>query len=138
MSIMRKGVQAARRRFQKEVVDEELKARYRVAYKQADVRYKRKILSEKRKSWREFLEATNPDRPFGEKFKFMKGSINYRLNLSTIKMDNVSTHDLKSTYKALLEQHFGQDHSEEDTFQQSRIRNSNPKLGKNDKLFSIE
>lgn len=82
------------------------------------------------------MESTNPDHPFGTSFKYMKGSVNYRLNLSAIKLNNVSTNDLRTTYMSLLEYHFGKDRPHDDTENQRNIREQTLYLGKNDKLFS--
>lgn len=72
--------------------------RHKMPNKRAEAEYKRAVIKAKT----EFL-AAEPRKPFGPRCKFMRGTANYRLNLTTVK-------DVEGD---LIKYHFANDHPQD-------------------------
>lgn len=111
----------------------------KVQYESARANFTTEIARAKRASWKQFMEESNPIKPFGASYKYMRDVVNYRLKFTGYKhsdgfMGSTTTY-VDGTYKPLIDYHVTIDHIEDNNAWQRHVRRGVDSLGHKNKIF---
>ena len=141
LTILRKKVNALRRRFQRTMNNEDLRAERKEKYLEGKRTYQTKMQYEKLSSWKKFCTLTDGTNPWNAVYRIAAGKLKNITNLTTLqKPDGTFTEDTASTLNLMLQQFIPDDNPETDSQQQAEIRelmNEEINTG-DDKIFTQE
>ena len=141
LTIMRKRMNALRRRFQRTKDNEELRTQRRIQYTEAKTNYATTIRKAKSISWKEYCSVTTCNNPWNEAYRLAAGKQKSSTQITTLrKPDGTLTEDLQETLKYMLE-HFAPDdtqHDDSDLHKQARTLSMEPMYTEDDKDFTVQ
>jgi len=106
LTIMRKGFNALRRRYQRTTNNENLRTHRKAQYLEGKTRYASTIKNEKFSSWKAFCNLTPANNPRNEVYKLAAGKKKLKTRLTTLRKPNgTQTKDTANTLRHILE-HF--------------------------------
>lgn len=121
--IMRKKVNALRRRYQKTKNNEILREERKAKYVEEKNIYMSRIKQEKIKSWKQYCNLTNTSNPWNSVYKVASGKIRNSPALTTIrKSDGSYSTDIESTMECMMEYFIPKDGKETDNEYHKQIR----------------
>lgn len=123
LTVMRKRVNALRRRYQRTYNNEQLREVRRNLYMDGNKQYQTKINTEKLKSWKEFCSATDGSNPWTAVYKIVARKLKGNNTLTTLrKEDGTYTVDTSDTLQYMLKHFFPQDSEQDDTERHKQLR----------------
>jgi len=123
LTILRKKVNALRRRYQRTINNDQLRQERKDQYMEGLRQYRSKINMQKIESWKEFCNITDGSNPWNTVYKLAAGKLRNQNSLSTLqKEDGTYTTNLESTVKYMLQQFFPDDRKENDNEEQQQLR----------------
>ena len=141
LTILRKRVNALRRRYQRTRNSEELREQRRAQYLYAKAKYAATIRKEKTTSWKEYCSMTSSTNPWNEIYRIAAGKRKHASQITTLrKPDGTLTANLHETLKYMLE-HFTPEDSQNDdsdNHRQARTQSQEPINTADDKDFTVE
>ena len=141
LTIMRKQLNALRRRFQRTKDKEELRTQRRIQYTEAKTNYEAKIRKEKSLSWKEYCDMTTYINPWNEAYRLAAGKRKRTTQITTLrKPDGTLTADLGETLKLMLEHFAPEDNQHDDSalHKQARALSMEPIYTEDDKEFTVQ
>ena len=141
LTIMRKRLNALRRRFQRTKDDEELRTQRRTHYLEFKTNYATKIRKAKSLSWKEYCDMTTHTNPWNEAYRLAAGKRRSTTQITTLrKPDGTLTVDLQETLQHMLEHFAPEDdqHDDSDLHKQARTLSKEPINTEDDKEFTAE
>ena len=141
LTLMRKRLNALRRRFQRTKNDEDLQHQRKIQYEKIKKEYQSKIRREKINSWKEYCTLTTTMNPWNAAYKLATGKLKTNTLLTTLrKNDGTYTKDLSETINHMLDTFITADEERNDSEQQKQTREKTkePPDTPNDKPFTIE
>lgn len=141
LTIMRKRLNALRRRFQRTKDNDELRTQRRIQYTEAKTNYATKIRKSKSLSWREYCNMTTHINPWNEAYRLAAGKRKSATLITTLrKPDGTLTEDLHETLKHMLEHFAPEDnqHDDSDLHKQARTLSMEPIYTEDDKEFTVQ
>ena len=141
LTIMRKRLNALRRRFQWTKNNEELRTQRRIQYTEVKTNYATKIRKAKRLSWREYCNMTTHINPWNEAYKLAASKRKSTTLITTLrKPDGTLTEDLQETLKHMLDHFAPEDNQQDDTdyHKQARTLSMEPIDTEDDKEFTVQ
>jgi hypothetical protein len=139
LTIMRKRMNALRRRFQRTLHNEELRASRKKQYCEEKKKYQAAIRMEKTNSWKQHCSLVTPNNPWNEVYKLAAGKIRESLTLSTLqKPDGSKTTNIDETLQTLMDLLIPEDNTQDDTSQHKSTRSlaAQPLDTTNDRKFT--
>lgn len=139
LTIMRKLVNAQRRRFQRTTGNEELRESRKIIYQQGKRNYQNAIKQNKFNSWKEYCNITTSSNPWNAAYKIASGKIRNTSILSTLKKsDGTYTEGLADTMNYVIDQFTQEDNENTDSAYHIQIRHNieEPPNTNNDKSFT--
>jgi ribonuclease HI len=122
LEIMRKHVNASRRRYQR-TKNLDLRNTRKKLYFNLQTKYKEKLLETRRDSWRQFCNATDKQNPWSFAYKIMSGKLKSTTSLKTIyKLDGEFTQTIEETTNYLMNKFFPTDECNEDNNYHKALR----------------
>jgi hypothetical protein len=141
LKILRKKVNALRRRYQRTLNNEDLRSERKIQYHEGKRQYQSKLQEEKFKSWQKYCSSTQGSNPWNAIYKIASGKLRSTTCLTTLQQpDGTSTLDRESTTKHMLKYFVPEDNETNDSSFHRQIRQliTDPIDTKDDKLFSRE
>jgi len=141
LTLMRKRINALRRRFQRTINNNDLRERRKNQYHDGKVQYQAAIKREKFKSWKEYCNLTSATNPWNAVYKLASNKAKRSQPLSTLqKSDGSLTTDLKETITYMLDYLIPKDEVNNDTDYHNKIRKQieRPIQTANDREYSPE
>ena len=141
LTIMRKKVNAQRRRFQRTLGDEELRLQRKRIYQDTKRQYQSALRQEKFQSWKEYCNITTNSNPWNAVYKLASGKIRNSSTLSTLmKKDGTYTTSLADTVTYMMDRFIPDDDQGSDSEYHKLIRNKvlQPPDTGDDKPFTQE
>jgi hypothetical protein len=141
LTIMRKRVNALRRRYQRTRNREELREQRKTQYLERKARYAATIKKEKITSWEKYCNMTSLSNPWNEVYKLAAGKRENNTKITTLrKADESLTTDLSETIKHMLEYFTPEDKEDDDTayHRLARTQSQDPVDTADDKDFTLE
>lgn len=140
LTIMRKRLNALRRRYQRTKTDENLRQQRKAKYLEGKARYTATIKKEKISSWKEYCNMTSSTNPWNVVYKLAAGKRKNNTQLTTLrKPDGSLTKDTRETLQHMLENFVPEDKDNDDTeyHTQARLQSLEPVDTDDDKEFTI-
>ena len=123
LTIVRKKINAMRRRYQRTIRDENLREDRKQMYQQEKKKYVAALRKSKIISWKQYCNATTTWNPWNAVYKLASGNIKQSNTLSTLrKPDGTYTKDLTETIRCMLETFTPEDKEETDNADHNLIR----------------
>jgi hypothetical protein len=137
LTIMRKRLNALRRRHQRTRNNEELREQRKTQYLEGKAKYAATIKKEKISSWKEYCNMTSSTNPWNEVYKLAAGKRKNSTQLTTLrKPDGSLTADIRETLKHVLGHFAPEDTETDDTdfHKQARTRSRARGRGRRQRL----
>jgi len=141
LKILRKKVNALRRRYQRTLNNEDLRNERRIQYNEGKRQYQSKLQEEKFKSWQKYCSSTEESNPWNAIYKTASGKLRSTTCLTTLQQpDGTFTFDTESTAKHTLDYFVPEDNEINDSAVHKQIREliKEPIDTDDDKPFSQE
>ena len=141
LTILRKRVNALRRRYQRTLNNEELRQDRRNQYTEGKRQYQNKLQDEKFKSWKKFCSATDESNPWNAVYRIAAGKLKNTFKLTTIqKPDGSYTPNIEATIRYMLDHFAPEDtpNNENCHHHQTREEIKTPPNTDNDRDFTQE
>lgn len=123
LTVMRKKVNAQRRRFQRST-DDAVRQIRKLQYHETKRQYQKAIRREKLKSWKEYCSITDNTNPWNAVYKLASGNIRKNCTLSTLKRrDGTYTTGLVDTMNYMFDHFTPEDDEKTDSEHHKNIRN---------------
>jgi hypothetical protein len=123
LTIMRKKINAIRRRYQRTKKDNNLRETRKQQYLQEKRKYEAKLRNTKMNSWKQYCNATTTSNPWNAVYKLAKGNLKSSISLSTIrKPDGTITTDTADTIRFMIDSFTPTDDEETDNESHKLIR----------------
>lgn len=123
MTIIRKKVNAMRRRYQKTTNNQALREIRKNQYLEEKRKYEREIKKQKHNSWKEYCSLTPTNNPWNAVYRLATGKGRKHAQLTTLeKSDGTMTQNLTETMNFMLENFTPEDKKEEDTDHHKSVR----------------
>jgi hypothetical protein len=138
LTIMRKRLNALRRRFQRKKDNDELRTQRKIQYTEAKTNYTTKIRKAKSLSWREYYNMTTHINPSNEANRLVADKRKSTTLITTLsKPDGTLTEDLQETHKHMLEHFSPEDnqHDDSDLHKQTRTPSMEPIYTEDDRIY---
>jgi len=104
LKILRKKVNAVRRRYQRALNNEDLRSERKIQYNEGKRQYQSKLHEEKFKSWQKYYSSTKDSNPWNAIYKTASGKLRRTTCLTTLQQpDGTFTLDTESTTKHMLD-----------------------------------
>jgi len=109
---------ALRRRFQRTLHNDELRASRKTQYVEEKEKYQAAIRKEKTNSWEQHCTITTPNNPWNEVYKLAAGKIRETLTLTTLqKRDGSRTTNIDETLQTMMDILIPENRTQDDTIQ---------------------
>ena len=139
LTILRKKVNALRRRYQRTINNDQLRQERKDQYMEGLRQYRSKINMQKMESWKEFCNITDGSNPWNAVYKLAACKLRNQNSLSTFqKEDGTYSTNLQSTVKYMLQQFFPDDRKEDDNEEQQQLRKMLEPPGTSDDMEFIQ
>lgn len=123
LTVMRKKVNALRRRYQRTRNDENLRQERKMKYIEGSHQYQSKINMEKLKSWKQFCSITEGSNPWNAVYKIAANKLRGNSSLTTLqKEDGTYTTDAASTVEYMMAHFTPDDNEQDDSEKQKQLR----------------
>jgi len=123
LTLMRKSINALRRRFLRTINNNDLTERSKTQYHDGNLQYQAAITREKFKSWKEYCNHTSATNPWNAVYKLASNKVKRNQTLSILqKPDVLLTTDLKETITYILDYLIPKDEVNNDTDYHNNIR----------------
>lgn len=123
LTILRKRVNALRRRYQRTINNEQLRDERRNQYLEGNRQYRASINDTKLESWKKFCNATDGNNPWTALYKIAAGKLRGQSSLTTLqKEDGSYTEDTTSTLEYMMENFVPEDSEQYDTERHKELR----------------
>ena len=123
LTIMRKKINAMRRRYQRTIRDEKLREDRKKIYLLEKKKYAAALRKSKITSWKQYCNATTTTNPWNAVYKLASGNFKQNNTLSTLrKPDGTYTKDLTETMRYMIETFTPEDKEETDNAGHKLIR----------------
>jgi len=140
LTIMRKRLNALRRRFQRTTNNEVLRSHRKTQYLEGKARYASTIKNAKLRSWKAYCDLTPASNPWNVVYKLATGKRKANVNLSTLKKtDGSRTKDTADTLQYMLEHFISEDDNKNDDedHRHARLQSQLPTGTADDKEFTV-
>jgi hypothetical protein len=141
LTILRKKVNALRRRYQRTVNNNDLRSERKILYFEGKRHYQSKLQEEKFKSWQKYCSSTDESNPWNAIYKTASGKSRSTTCLTTLQRpDGTFTLDTESTTRHMLDYFVPEDSETNDSVvhKQTREKIEGPIDTEDDKPFSRE
>ena len=123
LKIMRKKVNAMRRRYQKTTADEELRGNRKNQYLEEKRKYQGAIRKAKLDSWKKFCSVSGSTNPWNEVYRIASGKLRKNAIMTTLrKPDDTLTTDLDDTIRNMLNYFTPTDDERDDNAHHKQVR----------------
>jgi hypothetical protein len=139
LTIMRKKINAIRRRYQRSIQDSNMRETKKNQYLQEKRNYETTLRKAKIQSWKQYCNATMSSNPWNMVYKLATGKIKSCSTLSTLRRpDRIVTSDTAETVNVMIE-HFtpaDEEETENDHHKLIRAQNETPVTTEDDKPYT--
>jgi len=123
LTILRKKINALRRRYQRTKLDEQLRQVRQAQYHQEKRKYENAIRRQKAESWKQYCSLTPSNNPWNAVYRMSAGKIRNTTQLTTLKTaDGTYTRTIQETMNHMMEHFVPNDSKADDSDYHKQIR----------------